>query len=40
MTELWTEEEKIPVKTAGGKKAAKPKEEEKKAEAAQGAEGE
>ena len=37
MTELWTEEEKIPVKTSGGKAAAKPKEEEKKAEAAQGA---
>ena len=30
LTENWTEEEKIPVKTAGGKKAAKPKEEEKK----------
>ena len=29
MTEHWTEEEKIPIKTAGGVKAAAPKEEAK-----------
>lgn len=29
MTESWTEEEKIPIKTAGGAKPAAPKEEKK-----------
>ena len=41
MSEHWTEEEKIPIKTAGGVKAAAPPKEEKKADApAAGAEGE
>jgi len=29
MTENWTEEDKIPIKTSGGNKAAAPKEEKK-----------
>ena len=41
MSEHWTEEEKIPIKTAGGVKAAAPPKEEAKADApAAGAEGE
>ena len=41
MSEHWTEEEKIPIKTAGGVKATPPPKEEAKADApAAGAEGE
>ena len=36
LTEIWTEEEKIPIKTSGGTKpAAAPKQEEAKKEAAE-----
>jgi len=34
MTECWTEEEKIPIKTSGGKKAEAPKKEGEEAKAA------
>lgn len=40
MTEHWTEEEKIPIKTAGGKAAAAPPKEEAKTDGATAAEGE
>lgn len=41
MTEQWTEEEKIPIKTSGGvKAAAAPPKEEAKADGAPAAEGE
>ena len=36
MTEHWTEEEKIPIKTGGGTKPAAAPKEEKKADAAEG----